>query len=1100
MWCVDTFPLTDCRTRDIDINFFIDCQHPIKEVEEKMKYILRNFVADSTKNSARNFRVTVLNLSDGKIMFSYTGERYGDEPIPRDHRNIYHVDARENLKRNHGLSVRLCGQCWNRWLPLRNQSNDIASCVLLRKHKKKRSWQQGDQYCKRYLKTHLVTLEDAWDFHSLQQDILNISDTTKIRISIGLNKVNVRNFGRLQWVNQRPVVSSVRNKIKLPRIHNALNKVCFFLKIHDANFTSIEFGSCSMTTATHSLCEAEISQHEIQIPSTPLNSKELKRDVHAIDKSSGNFMSISNSVHINSEDDLNDKIFPTFVCSQDGRHVSYHYVCDGFNDCFSGEDEKMCAFESRECNRPSKFVCSTPGDKGTYCVSIEARCNLIRDCPDGSDEVNCDECADTDCHNNFCIPHLWHFNCSYSISNYNTDVNRIRSVYENEDNYLEVNSSQGLFTLCDKTDWIPKCLYVRGQFGNVLGCEDMSHLFDCEDFRCPIGFAKCSMAYCVPIYLVNDDIKDCPHGEDEDRDELLKHNSNYFACYDSRIRIHVLQVCDGQEQCPRGDDELNCNVQCPLGFICLDGTVTVKDSSPVLDLSLIPPITTYLNISGVDVSLGQATNMDSTFIKLLVFIACHCNIPDDVKVRIKTNDVYLVDLSYNRLTRLNPKDLLSGFKKVYIVNLTHNSLLRFISIDYFSQFKYLQSLDLSFTKITQLNVYKNYELVHLKLQATSLINLNLSHTSRFELIDLRNSDFTSSIPQNFFFNISVSGEILADSLICCPLFRGPNIPEHKCLSKSIILSTCDDLIGDSLKRYLLWIVAACSVIGNLTVMGYRIFFNRATLMLTYGYLVTCLSFSDLLMGVYLVIIATIDYRYRDAYVGHQKSWRQSSLCQVTGALATLSSQTSTYLILLITLERYLTIKYPFGQHGFSKLTRNVCILLSWLLGFLLAFIPLLIPELSMYSTSGTCLGFPLRKSTGLAWIYSVVIYLLLNSLLFVLIACGQVTIFYMISKNSAKFKNSSQQSARRADDVKVAKKLALVVMSNFICWFPVCILGLRAAASDFEVDRHTYGWIVAVVLPVNAALNPILYTVPSIYRMWLDSKHGPGRLSANSAN
>ncbi|KAK0040456.1 G-protein coupled receptor GRL101 [Biomphalaria pfeifferi] len=332
------------------------------------------------------------------------------------------------------------------------------------------------------------------------------------------------------------------------------------------------------------------------------------------------------------------------------------------------------------------------------------------------------------------------------------------------------------------------------------------------------------------------------------------------------------------------------------------------------------------------------------------------------------------------------------------------------------------------------------------------------------------------------------------------LARGENLPAHQCEAEEQPLSTCEDLIGDFLKRVMLWIVAISAVFGNIIALGYRILFERTTLHLTYVLFVTCLGVSDLLMGIYLVIIASVDVVYRGVFIVYEHSWKQSTLCQIAGTFATLSSETSTFFILLITLERFLTIRFPFGEHKISNLVKYIVISFAWCLGFFLSIVPLMYPEMSLYATSETCLAFPLRKSSGTAWIYSVTVFLFLNSILFVVIAIGQFLIFITISQHSSKFKTGSQASARRADNITVALKLSVVVLSNFICWFPVCVMGIRTVVSDYEVTRETYGWIIALVLPINSALNPVFYTLPQVSKSWTDFKRRKSSQFSRSQN
>ncbi|KAH9505788.1 hypothetical protein Btru_055816 [Bulinus truncatus] len=1093
LFSVVSIHFEDCWSEDIDLVFALDCKYPVPGIEVKIRNILFNsFIPPDSDYTPRSFKVSVTDLrspdnvtfsdidniqqydsaffnvcssyKDGlndkqlyenklqfgnysslfviylvqctqfeKGIYNRRNDRFfwifiNDKACFNLHLDKYHyVDADDELKENHELSVILCDQCSTRWFPVRNKRDKITSCFFIRENVKDISWKDAANYCKKK-NSHLATLEDPWDFHNLKTELKRFFNyTTHLPLShtglqkavfIGMYQKSVWSTGHLMWVNDRQVVTSIYREINLPSCNNTSNQFCFLWTIGDidqSGIRHIDFESCTTLLSAYTLCEYEIKRYSgegnvyrLYIPHFFLigDVLENKRNTFVFHSLSASYKSTSNSEYINDHKVLDKKSYPSFACGKGGPHISYVYVCDGLRDCPAGEDEQICAFDETECNKVNKFICSTPSVKGTACVSMDARCNMIEDCPDGSDELDCDECNGTPCDGASCIPNNWYVNCSLQSPNYN-NLPVIASMIVT-DNYMDDIELIDFITICDQSDierhnltdeniklvlmnntsmWAPRCLYLRGKFGQILGCPDRSHLIDCEYFQCPYGFVKCSKSYCIPTNLVNDNTKDCPYGQDENLEFKQFLLLNYFSCYDSDIHIHFLQICDGQRQCPRGDDELNCNVHCPVGFVCLDGAVTVNITMTVVDLTVLPPNTTYLNISGVDALMVKA-NDKLSFSKLLVFIASHCNITDVVHFRFQLTSVYLVDLSFNQLTQLVANDFLSDFTKL-----------------------------------------------------------------------------------------------------------GPNISEHQCQSEKLSLSTCDDLIGDNLKRILLWFVAISAVFGNAAVLVYRIFIDKATYKLTYSSFVICLGFSDLLMGVYLVIIGTVDLYYRDVYIGHQMSWRQSTLCQFSGVLATISGETSTFVIFLITFERYLTIRFPFGQYSFSQLTRNLSILLSWLLGFLLAFIPLIFQDLSLYSASGVCLGFPLRTSTGPSWIYSVVIFLFLNSLLFVIIACGQVAIFYHIHENSAKFRNSSQHSARRAGDITVAKQLALVVMSNFICWFPVCVLGLRTVVSDFEVDRQTYAWIVTVVLPVNAALNPFLYTIPRIYKMWEDYKNGSQRSS-----
>ncbi|KAI8767739.1 G-protein coupled receptor GRL101 [Biomphalaria glabrata] len=875
-------------------------------------------------------------------------------------------------------------------------------------------------------------------------------------------------------------------------------KTCFALKYNALQnkkkmITNVD---CTSKKSKYSFCEQKPFQSFKTIKSNSQMRTYAVPNDNFINNNS-KITSISNSKTLSGID------FPKFFCKENSDPQSYNYVCDGVLDCVNKMDEKRCNYDIQkleECIKNERFVCREPNVHGLTCIARRQVCDMIKDCPDGSDESNCDDCIFTQCSPNVCIPDHWTLNCSIINQERMNEPDDKLSLNNTIITESKLHNLNELKTMCNLTynesnemynklkynqDWAPKCIDIKDRHGAHIGCSDFSHLRNCSMFQCPEGFSKCWESYCIPDSFIHDGVKDCPHGEDEE--EHIVTTGLHFACYLSSKKLHPIYICDGKPQCPRGDDELNCQVlHCPSGFICLDGTVSVNDTNTLLNMSSFSPDTTFLDISGIDVSPTENFLNIQHLKKMLVFIVSRCRIDDNTQIIADNNVIYHLDVSYNNLSKFSYSDLISNFLNIFFLNVSHNTELHFIPRFYFRRFEKLTYLDLSFSKISEINLKYNQEMKYLYFLETNLENIDLSGNARYRIIDLRNTRVSDTTKENFFNNISVRDKVLADYKLCCSYFRGEKLLAHQCEAEKETLSTCEDLIGHSLKRVFLWIVAICAVLGNMISLGYRILFERATLYLPYVLFVTCLGVSDLLMGIYLVIIASVDVVYRNIYIIYESSWKQSTLCQIAGTLATLSSETSTFFILLITLERFLTIRFPFGEHKISKLGKYILISFAWCLGFLLSVIPTMYEENSLYSTNGMCLGFPLRKSNGIAWIYSVTIFLFFNSFLFVVIAIGQFLIFMTISQHSSKFKTECQTSARRADNITVALKLSVVVLSNFICWFPVCVMGIRTVVSDYEVTSETYSWIIALVLPINSALNPILYTLPRVYKLWTE--------------
>ena len=77
----------------------------------------------------------------------------------------------------------------------------------------------------------------------------------------------------------------------------------------------------------------------------------------------------------------------------------------------------------------------------------------------------------------------------------------------------------------------------------------------------------------------------------------------------------------------------------------------------------------------------------------------------------------------------------------------------------------------------------------------------------------------------------------------------------------------------------------------------------------YHFLSQNLSLADLLMGIYLIVLATHDLRYRGSYLSKDKEWRDSWGCDVIGILATVSNEASVLTLTMITLDRYILLLF-----------------------------------------------------------------------------------------------------------------------------------------------------------------------------------------------
>ncbi|XP_037383031.1 relaxin receptor 2 isoform X2 [Talpa occidentalis] len=389
----------------------------------------------------------------------------------------------------------------------------------------------------------------------------------------------------------------------------------------------------------------------------------------------------------------------------------------------------------------------------------------------------------------------------------------------------------------------------------------------------------------------------------------------------------------------------------------------------------------------------------------------------------------VLDLSSNMIMEL-PPHIFKDLKLLQKLSLSSNPLL-YLHKNQFESLKQLQSLDLERIEIPNINTQM---FQHMK---------NLSH------IYFKNFRYCSYAPH---------------VRICMPLTDG--------------ISSFEDLLANDILRIFVWVIAFITCFGNLFVIGMRSFIKAENT--THAMSIKILCCADCLMGVYLFFIGFFDIKYRGQYQKYALLWMESLQCRLIGFLAMLSTEVSVLLLTYLTLEKFLVIVFPFSNIRPGKWQTSVVLICIWIVGFLIAVIPLWNEDYfgNFYGKNGVC--FPLYDdqtedfgSKG----YSLGIFLGVNLLAFLIIVFAYVTMFCSIQKTALQTSEVRNHIGR---EVAVANRFFFIVFSDAICWIPVFVIKILSLFR-VEIPGTITSWIVIFFLPVNSALNPILYTLTTSF-------------------
>lgn len=303
---------------------------------------------------------------------------------------------------------------------------------------------------------------------------------------------------------------------------------------------------------------------------------------------------------------------------------------------------------------------------------------------------------------------------------------------------------------------------------------------------------------------------------------------------------------------------------------------------------------------------------------------------------------------------------------------------------------------------------------------------------------------------------------------------------------------CESMFRNPAPRISIWAIGSLSIIGSAFVLIWRRIFKEKNVVQTI--MLMHLAVADGLNGVYLLIVASVDLLWSGEYYMHDFKWRTGWSCQLTGAIALLSSEVSLMMMCLISADRLKNIVFPYDGTALTQKATHILCFIIWVVGFLIAFFPMFglayfdhpYGYHTYYGRSVVCLPLQLTSFKTPGWEYSVAFFIGLNFAFFLFIMVAYTMIFfksYLSSRRVARQGTAREIQARsKSTTAKRERALAgrvfCLVITDCVCWMPIIVIGLMSILEkSFSSPGDLVVWIAVFVLPINSALNPILYTL-----------------------
>ena len=442
----------------------------------------------------------------------------------------------------------------------------------------------------------------------------------------------------------------------------------------------------------------------------------------------------------------------------------------------------------------------------------------------------------------------------------------------------------------------------------------------------------------------------------------------------------------------------------------------------------------------------------------------------------------------------------------------------------FSNLFLLEILSVALNQLTFLpiSIFEDlHSLIQLDLSGNRLQTIpEIGHMTLLNKIDLFGNPL-AKVTKNTFSRVGNNISIFVDQPEVCICYLNSSETCFNIIKPSPYL-TCDQLLSLTALTVFIWIIGCSAILGNVYVVWWK-HFKQSTKNKVHSLLLSNLAVSDLLMGIYMIIIASADVYYGQYFPMNAEHWRSSVLCRIAGTISITSSEASVLFVTFISIDRFITIKFPFSIHKLHVRSTRLIAASVWAFSLTLGLTASILAgrNSDFYDNSHVCIGLPLvqiihpktqtikganiaiwedmgktieaiegfDQSPGLY--FSVAVFIAFNMFCFLLILVCYIGLFRAVSKSS----REAFQTKGMAEEIRMTLKVSAIVLTDFLCWFPICLMGALVQIGLIDLPNSVFAWVVTFVLPVNSAINPFLYTIATVItNRWERRTCDPGHI------
>ena len=435
------------------------------------------------------------------------------------------------------------------------------------------------------------------------------------------------------------------------------------------------------------------------------------------------------------------------------------------------------------------------------------------------------------------------------------------------------------------------------------------------------------------------------------------------------------------------------------------------------------------------------------------------NITLDTHYKLK-----VLDISFNNINAL-PSNCFYNLESLTELNISNNNLRDLAPFNN----THLKLIDISHNYVRNLNgrLFENtpnIKTIDISNNNIETIGEHISSYIHLRLLNIRlNAISVDSIDINAFQLVHHIEMLYTDDHhICC------YVPHYSsCLAPTQAWVSCERLVDNAFLRTLFWVFGASLTIPN----ALSIFIQTNSYMLkkrNVALIIVNLHFSEMCMGIYLLVIALFDYLSSGSYYTYHLTWSEGITCKSLRILHMYWMQNATTLVMFLALLRFVVIVVsPMKKIIISRGKILTILFTISLYNIIMCIVPIQLGyEGPIYARSGLCLLLRMNSKQNGSRNFLTIFYLSSSTICLLIAGVAYVLIFRSVYKTQSRSKRKKKR----------LPWLSLLILCNSISCLPLWIVAVLDIIG-VPVHVNIFPWMVVLNIPLTSILNPFIYTL-----------------------